>query len=212
MISPGIAGAYRENADRPVAYIDETYQIQRAPYFYVTTAVVVQASQRDAVRSDIQAIVGGTFWHTTEPLRSETGRLQAKELLHYLGDPDGREVAVISHEAHIDLEADPMGEVGRAAALTALLAHVHTELGVNLFVLERRSPNRLATLDQRTKAEAMKANLIAPQSRMFQTSPADEPLLWLPDLVCGAYRQSITGRDGSFFEEIESICTKILGT
>ncbi|WP_166741828.1 hypothetical protein [Cumulibacter soli] len=36
-------------------------------------------------------------------------------------------------------------------------------------------------------------------------SPAAEHLLWLPDLVCSAYRQKITRNDAALYNEIAAL-------
>ncbi len=78
---------------------------------------------------------------------------------------------------------------------------------VELFVLEKRLTARMTNLDARTKDSAIKDGLVSTRTRLFQISPRDESLLWIPDLVCSAYRQEIAGRRRDLFDRISAICT-----
>ena len=206
-----LAKAYQFNGDRPVAYLDETYEERPgSSTFYVMTAAVLQADQRDLVREDVTRIVGRPYWHTTDALQSDEGRAKASELLQYLGDPDGTEVCLISRRSPIEPE-DSSGELARADCLTRLLKHLNdpgcVTGPVDLFVLETRLTRQMGNIDARTRSEAIKSGAVAPSVKLFQTSPAVEPLLWLPDLVCSAYRQLITGRRGDLYDMVAGICT-----
>lgn len=155
-----------------------------------------------------ESIVGSGYWHTTEALQSASGAAQVCELLDYLGDPAGTETCFVAHEHPVEPD-DSYGERARAACLTTLLHHLNRVLddNVELFVLERRLTARMTHLDAATKNRAIQQDLISSRTRLFQTSPSDEHLLWIPDLVCSAYRQRITGRRGDLFERISGICT-----
>ena len=201
--------AYYYNGQRPVAYLDETYRVERGgPIYYVMTAAVIQSDQRDIVRYDIQEIVGSTYWHTTEALQDAQGTALACDLLDYLGDPAGTEACFIAHEHQVQ-PTDPHGEHARSACLSSLLCHLNRPLngGIELFILEKRLTARMTNQDARTKNHAITDGLISPGSRLFQTSPSDENLLWIPDLVCSAYRQQITGRRADLFQRISAMCT-----
>lgn len=209
--SKALQSAYRQNGSGPVAYLDETFQVETSgPTYYVMTAAVVEADQCDIVRAGIRQIVGSTYWHTTEALQSQEGRIMTRELLDYLGDPSGTEVCFVAHERQV-APNDTHGEQARAACMTSLLAHLSSPSSpagqVELFVLEKRLTNRMANMDARTKNEALRAGLISPRTRLFQTSPSDEQLLWIPDLVCSAYRHQITGRTPDLFPRVSAMCT-----
>lgn len=49
--------------------------------------------------------------------------------------------------------------------------------------------------------------MIPPRTRLLQVTPAEEQMLWLPDLVCSAYRQQIVRGDNSYFTHIETMTT-----
>ncbi|MFT3887383.1 MAG: hypothetical protein QM713_04370 [Arachnia sp.] len=202
-----VAGSYRLNGSKPVAYIDETYNLDdRWAKFYVMTAVVVQADQRDLVRRALIARAGCGYWHTSEALRSSEGRRRAHDLLDYLGHPEGSEFCVIAHARAIE-EHDTDGEQARAGCLTQILSRLSAlEDSVELFLLERRRGRRQSNQDAQTKTDAVRAGHVPRHAQLLQLSPGDEPLLWLPDLVCSAYRRQLTADDATLFCYIDHIC------
>lgn len=211
-MTSAVRGAYLSNTG-PVAYLDESYSVDPAhPHkFYIMSAVVVEPDQRDLLRSEIVAAAGSSWWHTTDALRSEDGRLRTHAMLTALADPAGTEWCVIAHRRAIE-PGDVDGEEARAAALTALLAHLATGSSpvgdpVSLFVLERRRERRQANRDARTKAQAVADGVISARTSLLQVTPAEEQLLWLPDVVCSAYRQQVVRGDSSYFSHIEAMTT-----
>lgn len=210
-----VLNAYRQNGERPVAYVDETYSVDpvHALTFYVMTAVVVRHVDADSLRAGLVNRAGASYWHSTEALRSGDGQERMLSLLEYLGEEDGREVCIVSHRVGV-AQADSNGEEARAACLTAILIVLadgsYGGDAVRLIVLERRRDNKEAAIDASTKAAAVKAGLVPAATRFLQVSPAVEQLLWLPDLVCSAYRQKLVRGDDSFYLPVESITTVLM--
>jgi hypothetical protein len=206
--------AYSQNGTKPVAFLDETYNVDPAhrPSYYVMVAVVVQSREMSALRSDLVNRAGASYWHTTEALRTELGRERTVELLQYLGDPAGSELCALRHESTVD-PMDKNGEAARARCLRRLLEYlsqpgIHGD-GVDLFVLERRRNQAEVVLDGKTKAQSLREGKIGPSARLMQVTPGEEQLLWLPDLVCSAYRQVVARGDQSYFDEVGHITTLI---
>ncbi len=205
-----VENAYKQSGELAVAYLDETYNIDpRHPErYYVMSAVIVHYDQRDQVRSDLVRIVGSSFWHTSEALRTPLGRATTTRLLSYLGDPTGSETCVVSHTEHVDVN-DRGGEAARERCLARLITCVSApdfSAGpVELFVLEERRDRRQSNRDARTKSNLLRAGAISPRVRLMQVSPGQEQLLWLPDLVCSAYRQMLVRGDAHYFKTIANI-------
>ncbi|MFT8705190.1 hypothetical protein [Bifidobacterium aquikefiricola] len=199
---------YIQNHDLPVAYIDESYNTDRSftQLYYILTAVIVQSDERDSLREGLVRVVGGTHWHTTKALRTIEGREKTHRLLEYLADEEGSEECVLSVMSTIQPN-DHDGEQARRQAFYKLFKELTPE--IELFILERRMNDAQAGIDANTKKDAIGAGLCPPTTRMPQRSPAIEPLLWLPDLVCSAYRQRLTGRDCTYFEHVQRISTLI---
>lgn len=189
-----IADAYRRNSNRPVAYLDESL---RGPHeggkpYYIVTAVVVPAIDRDALREGIENIVDGSYWHTSEEIRHPQGRERAEELLRFLAKGD--EVLVISVNMNIppvDVDLEGARRECLHRLLPALEAGAPTREPVRLALAEKRRDRSQQNRDARTHTELVRAKVISQHFRLLQTSPAEEHLLWLPDLVSSAVRQHV---------------------
>lgn len=213
-LSSVLFNAYRQNGTRPVAFVDETYSVDPAHdlMFYVMTAVVVEHQEMDGLRAGLVRRAGSSFWHSSDALRTCEGRERMHELLSYLGADDGKELCIISHRVGVD-PGDSNGETARSECLTALLAELaRGDFGggpLRLVVLERRRENAEAAADRATKAAAVKRGLVPASMRFLQISPGVEQLLWLPDLVCSAYRQRLVSGNGEYFNPVERITTLV---
>ncbi|HEY4572057.1 MAG TPA: hypothetical protein VIH10_21445 [Kribbella sp.] len=200
---------YERAGAGPVAYLDETYHVEYdgRRRFYVMAAVVVLEHDRDPLRNELDELVPSGWWHTTNQLRTEEGRDQARELLQTFRVPD--ETCVIVDKVSIE-PTDKDGTRARGAVLGRLLTALHTgEHGthprVGLTVIEEHRTARINNYDRAVRAELIKSGTIADTAPFVAVSPGTEHLLWLPDLVCSAYRQkTVFGRD-DLFEVIEKL-------
>lgn len=205
--------AYRQNGDQPIAYLDETYNIspQHDEIYYVMTAVVVEADQRNFLRDGLRSIAESSYWHTSEKARTEEGRKQVIEMLEYLAFPEGKERVIVSCQMSIAPE-DSNGEKARRKTLTRLLEFLNSGGAccgkVNYCVLERRFARWMQNADASTLKIARQAGKVDGEARLAQFSPSVEVLLWLPDLVASAYRWNILG-NSAYFKIIEDM-TEIL--
>jgi hypothetical protein len=170
--------------------------------FYLFAAVMISPKDMNDLRAGLVRIAGGPHWHTVDALQTAAGRAQTRQMLNYLAD--GPEVGVIAHQAHVDA-ADADAEAARRACYRMLATEV--ALGgvsdpAHLLVLEERSQRNFRNRDDRTHRELLAERRIPRNTRLMQTSPACERLLWLPDLVAAAYRRTITHNDLSLFDII----------
>lgn len=193
----------------PVAYLDETYHLQNdgRTRFYVIAAVVVVGLDRDPLRDELDRLVPSGWWHTTDELRSTTGRELSRDLLRTLRVPD--EACVIVEKTTVDAE-DKDGSLAWEAALRRLLAALNTGTSgthspVNLAILEEQREARKNNFDRSVRARLIRDGLITARMSMISVSPRVEHLLWLPDLVCSAYRQLSVHRRSDLFDEIEEL-------
>lgn len=192
------------NGERPVAYIDESYDtdLSHPQSFYILTAVVVESDQRNALRSGLVGLAGSSYWHTSEAMRDPAGQSQIHKLLDYLADETGSERCVVSVLQHIE-SGDETGDLAREQAFRKLFQELTPD--IRLFVLEQRRTNKARNIDAAIKKRAIADGLCPQATQLLQISPGAEQLLWLPDLVCSAYRQQILGRDATYFEHIKGI-------
>lgn len=205
--------AYKTNADRPVAYLDETSMpagvYEGSDPFYAVTAVVVPRRDHEPIRKDLLAIVGATYWHSTQANETDEGKATLDELARYIGE--GKEPVIISAQALVDPEDKSM-EKARAACLTHLLSSLHGGSHcepVNLFVLERRQDQKRRNIDEYTFKAARKSGAIPLTAETLQVSPTHEHLLWLPDIVSYAYYRKMAVKQPGLFDHVEHMVTQI---
>ncbi|HEY2043452.1 MAG TPA: hypothetical protein VGH11_12315 [Jatrophihabitans sp.] len=200
---------YARIGQNPVAYLDETYHVETDGHrrFYVMAAVVVLEKDRDALRSEIDDLVPDGWWHTTDQLRTDGGREQACDLLQTFRVPD--ETCVIVDKVAID-DDDKDGMQARGAVLGRLLTAVHnaehgTHPPVSLAVIEEQRVARMNNFDRRIRTQLITGGAITESATLLAVSPGSEHLLWLPDLVCSAYRQKMIFGRTEMFAEIEHL-------
>lgn len=211
---PGQRNVLKIHYDRigsgPVAYLDETYHLDNdgRRRFYIMAAVVVLECDRDPLRNVLDDLVPTGWWHTTDELKTDGGRDRARALLETFQVPE--ETCVIVDKVSVDPDDDRDGTRARGAVLGRLLTALHTaEHGthppVALTVIEEHRVARINNFDRSVRANLIKSGAIAESTTLAAVSPGSEHLLWLPDLVCSAYRQKTVYRRGDLFETIEDL-------
>ncbi|TLF75417.1 hypothetical protein [Nocardia cyriacigeorgica] len=196
-----LSDAYRR-CKGPVAYLDESYQVADpvvapAATFYIFTAVVVAFDQMQELREGLGEIAASSWWHTTKALLESEGRAKTQEMLEFLAE--GPETSIIAFQAPVH-DSDRDGEAARRACYRGLAIELaagreNERAPVDLFVLEERNQNNFRNKDRLNHKELISEKLIPQPTRLLQTSPSLERLLWLPDLVSSAYRRTLTHTD-----------------
>lgn len=200
---------YAKAGDGPVAYIDETYHLENdgRARFYTLAAVIVTAQDRDPLRGDLDEIVPTGWWHTSQQLRTDQGHEDARELLRTLDSAYDACVIV----DHIDLDpADHDGLQARGAAMRRLLLSLHhadhqQHDPVQLAVAEEHRLSRVNNFDRAIRQSLLDEGEVPETLGLVHASPGSEHLLWLPDLVCSAYRQAKLRRTTDLFDEIRDL-------
>lgn len=204
---------YAKAGDSPVAFLDETYHLDRdgRERFYVMAAVVVAARDRDPLRSALDDIVPSGWWHTSEQLRSEQGRADALRLLETLQAPE--DACVIVDHAAVAATDDDDAQARHAALSRLLLAldrgEGQDEGRVGLAVAEEHRIRRVNNADRATRSSLLTTGRLTGPLGLVHASPGSEHLLWLPDLVCSAYRQERVRRDPGLLTPVRSLTTVI---
>jgi hypothetical protein len=203
-----VEDAYKRT-NGPVAFLDESYQApdgvaEHRQTFYLFSAVVVDLKDMATIRSGMRRIVGSHYWHTRDALMTDAGWEQTRELLAYLAE--GGEPCVIAHQVEVDA-GDGDAEEARRACYHALAVELSSgRQGVwdpiDLLVLEERNVSNLKNRDQANHKDLVSCGSVPRKTRLLQTSPASEHLLWLPDLVSSALRRTITHDDDTLFDVI----------
>lgn len=200
---------YARVGSGPVAYLDETYHIESdgRRRFYVMAAVIVLHQDREPLRNELDSLVPDGWWHTTDALRSEDGRNAARSLLQTFRIPD--ETCVIVEKVEID-ENDKDGLQARGEVLGRMLTATHhaefdSHPSVDLAVIEEQREARKNNFDRSIRKQLITAAKIRGSMALASVSPGTEHLLWLPDLVCSAYRQKMLFGREELFGEIEEL-------
>lgn len=199
---------YERAGDSPVAFLDETYSLEpNRGRFYVMSAVVVLTNDVEPLRDELDHVVPGGWWHTTDELQLAGGRERTRELLQTLRAPD-ETCIVVDRVAVADDDKD--GFQAREAVLRRLLTVLHSPDGdahppVRLVVTEEQREARKNNWDRSIRKALIAEQSIGASMNMVHASPGSEHLLWLPDLVCSAYRQKKLFRNPDLFAEIEDL-------
>lgn len=199
---------YELVGDGPVAYLDETYSLEKGrKRFYVMSAVVVLHTDRDPLRNELDDLVPSGWWHTTDELQADGGRERARELLSAFRLPD--ETCVVVDKTTV-ADDDKDGLKARDAVLRRLFTVLHAPKdevhpSVELVITEEQREARKNNFDRAVRKSLISEGVIPEGMRMVLASPGSEHLLWLPDLVCSAYRQKLTRRRDDLFDEIADL-------
>ncbi|WP_134146926.1 hypothetical protein [Mycobacteroides salmoniphilum] len=198
-----LARAYLRAPGGYVAFLDETFQLDDSSpdraEFYMLSAVVVHCDDLGGLRSGLRKVVGGSFWHTSEELKTPEGRARAREVAEFLGDPEGNEVGIVAIKTPV---AEGAGDAARAACFQQVGKALCTGggllagSGVHLMVLEQRRMQRNRSYDTSIVKDLRKGGVLCRRCHMIQVSPSAEHLLWLPDLVSSAVRRHHLGQKG----------------
>lgn len=211
---------YLRNADRPVAFVDESYLApgfveaqgqtgRQAVPFYVLTGVVVYPKFFDEIREDLVDIVGGNFFHATQYGSGGAHSDIPVQMAQYL--IKGDEVALVSVRIPaIDNERE-MSESRRICYRTLLkeLNDGTHHNPVRLVVGEERREHSQNNWDRRILSEAKKDGLVDRNFNLILVSPAVERLLWLPDLVSNSMYRHLAGTDDTNYSILEP-CIQVL--
>jgi hypothetical protein len=198
-----LAQAYLRAPGGYIAFLDETFQLDDSDTdraeFYMLSAVIVHRDDLAALRSGLRKVVGGSFWHTSDQLKTPEGRDRAREVAEFLGDPQGNEVGIVAVKTPV---AEGAGDLARAACfhqVGRVLCAGGAPLvdgGVHLMILEQRRTQRNRSYDTSIVKDLRKEDVLCRHCHMIQVSPSAEHLLWLPDLVSSAVRHHHLGQKG----------------
>lgn len=193
--NPVLTNIYRSLPKQSyVLYIDETYSTQgdaNTPPYYIICGVLIRSKHLTQTRQDIQEIIGGRYWHTTEALQTPNGRETTEQLLQYCSDID--DTYFISHRVSTDQTTI---EQSRRACMKALLKHCQLKFPeLKAVIIEARQTHRHNGKDRETIRQMKRDKDLSRNVTLQIVSSAEEFLLWLPDLVAMTYRRRITHND-----------------
>lgn len=204
MRNPVLKRAY-ENL-RPqdyVLFVDETYNAPGEGLdhtFYTVCGVLIEHRHLADTRYSLSEIVGTSYWHTTDQLRTSKGRETTVELLKFCSEVD--DLYFLAHRTPL-IDGTDMEEA-RQICLRALFSYIGEEHKITrLIVMEKRQDNTHDDADRSLVKRLRGDGVVSRHVRVLLVSPRDERLLWLADLIAMAYRRQITHSDETarYFEK-----------
>ncbi len=165
------------------AYVDESYGHAGGERFYLLSAVAIDSSSRDEVRvalQDLNSRDAKVHWHDESSARRG-------ELLVFLGGLEAFRAVVVR------TAKSERSERQRRLCQVALSDWAQGR-AVSTLVFESRSGAEDAR-DRRANEWLRRSGLS--RLRVEHHSGRQEPLLWLPDILCGAMRAHLLGQ-GTF--------------
>lgn len=196
---------YAQAKGAAAAFIDESY---RAPSqalggnsFYVLTAVLFPRERLDSIRQQLRAIVGPGRWHTTEAARSEAGQARIVKMSSALA----RLGAVVMAIQDPIPASDKNAEGARARCFEVLLSELCRTGSLDAqgaVVFERRRDAAQQKADNHTINMLRRGGKIPETLYVTPASPADESLLWAPDVASWAVRRHHTHNELEFVQPL----------
>lgn len=214
MPNPALDTAYKNLASTDhVLFVDESYNAPAEGMehtFYTVCGVLIEGSLLRATRQDISYIVGDSFWHTTDALRTSQGRDTAVDLLEFCEEVD--DLYFVTYK--MPLEPDDDLENARQACLQTLFSHVEDGYSPRLIVMEKRQDHIRDDADRKLVKRLRSEGKVSRNTQILLVSPRDEYLLWLPDLIAMVFRREITHKDetATYFKRYVAKSTTVLKT
>jgi hypothetical protein len=177
---------------QPQAFVDESFREDDAGGFYVLVAAVLPVDRHDELREVMLRVRGRRrgsklHWYPMD-------RQEKLDVAKRIADFDELHVVTVGTPVRARRQ-----ERGRALCLQRLVTELH-DAGVGVLVAEARQ----ADLNARDVATVKVTRFMLPKGTRFRIEHrfgADEPLLWISDVVAGAVRARINGIP-DFFEPL----------
>lgn len=192
-----LQNAYR-HASRTLAFVDESFNLERGRAFYILAAAVVESADLDETRHALLAFYGGMTLHASPMFAGGEIQSLRKAIDVVAVQHDGLDVVVQRQMA----PDDKNGLRARASCLATLIEKIYKDFECRLFVLDSNSGQARNEADLQGAANLRHAGRISRDTNVIHTSPRLEPLLGMPDVVAWAYRQEFTGRSTKWFEPL----------
>ncbi len=181
----------------PIDYFaDETFHAPSNPggsHFYVFALVGLERENLRHHREMLQSLVFRSKWHSSEMLGKQSGRDRFRKTVLHFSKFAHSYIFVVQQIP----ESDRTGEKTRRKLITFIVQNMLARDPKSFLIFENRG-----SLGQKNQDLETLRNTLSPQQRSqvrFQ-EPANEELLWLPDMLASAYRYHLTGKSDELFE------------
>jgi hypothetical protein len=177
-------------------FIDETFHLPAngsGETFYVFAVVGLERSSVKTIRRRLLRMANTTWWHSSKIIQTSGGRTRFKRIGQELGRYLELEIFAmlpISPE-------DNSGEKARRRLIRYLTMHLASRDRHLSISFEMRKSGGQLKLDRDTIA-AIHAEQNLPFIHL--KSPAQEPMLWLPDMLASAFRKKLVTDSSDLLE------------
>lgn len=206
-LHPSLARLYRCNSHDEFLYFDETYTASEDPFhsqsFYALTAVQFRFDQLETIRADLEKIVGSRYFHSTEALESSSGKETFKNLVRYFAQHE--DPSFITCNINLG-HGDNLEDARRECLKKIVEKYAPGVPDLKGLIFEARREHKDNNRDRSFLKHLRQEGLLNPQLGTAWVSPSDERLLWAPDVICMAYRRTLTHKDetAQYFSDLES--------
>jgi Protein of unknown function (DUF3800) len=176
------------------AYVDESYDLTNG--FYLLCATVVRLGEAEQIRDALRALRYGSrklHWQSERHPR----RL---DLAKSIGSFGADHLVVVGRAKRLRAER------ARRKCMETLLAELD-QRQISIVIFEERQ-GRNNQRDMELVAACRRKRLITQRLGVDFGAAGSEPLLWLPDIACGAIRAAEHGQ-GAYLELVEHTIQRI---
>ncbi|PRI11076.1 hypothetical protein B4915_09445 [Leucobacter massiliensis] len=198
-MGPELQRLYRATS-APVAFLDESYEVEGDRTFYVLATAVVSRDRLVETREALTAHYDGEPMHAAPMFHSREVVTLRGGIALAARENDGLDLVVSAPIA----PGDSLGHAARRRCIEHIAPLLHAEDGVGLFVFDQHREAEYNRRDRFTFGDLRRAGRLPRDVTEHHARPSAEPLLGLPDLLAWAYRQRLMGRDRSWFTPFEN--------
>ncbi len=196
-MTPDLRSAYA-STDRPVVFIDESYQLDGSDRYYIVAAAMVDTELLVSTRNSLRDFYGSGSMHASEMYRrAEFASLAAATRL-VSRQMDASDVVIYTPVDESDLHA----ATARERCLQHLVTSLHRDFEAHIFVIDARRLLAENEADRRTVRDLRRSGQIGRDVTALHTRPSQEPLIALADIMAWAFRQEHARNDSTWFEPL----------
>jgi hypothetical protein len=190
--------AFYRGASGPVAFIDESFDLDQSHSFYILAAATVDSVDLVETRQTLISFYGGSALHASPMFASGEVHSLRRGIDLVAVQHDGLDIVV---QRKID-PWDKDGRVARASCLKIVMQKLQAEFGCRYFILDSSNSRVTNASDLEDATLLRQSGFLRRETQVIHTFPRLEPLLGMPDVAAWAYRQEFTGRSTAWFDPL----------
>lgn len=196
-VTPDLRSLYA-SSDRPVVFIDESYQLDGSDRYYIVAAAMVDTDLLVSTRRALRAFYGSDVMHASAMYqRAEFASIAAATRL-VSQQMDASDVVIYTPVDESDLYAAS----ARERCLQHIVTTLHRDFEASTFVIDARPLPAENEADRRVIRDLRRSGLVGRDVTAVHARPSQEPLITLADIMAWAFRQEHARHDRSWFEPL----------